>query len=112
VLVGIAGGGIGGLALAQGLRRRGIETVVFERDTRAADTAGYRLHLPPEALTVLRELLPGPLVAAIEGTAAAPETLRQIAVLDHRGRTRARIPRSTIGGGPERGSRCPPSTGC
>jgi 2-polyprenyl-6-methoxyphenol hydroxylase-like FAD-dependent oxidoreductase len=92
MLVGIAGGGIGGLALAQGLRRRGIDTVVFERDARAGDTAGYRLHLPHQALVVLRELLPGPLVTAIEGTAAAPETLRQIAVLDHRGRTRARIP--------------------
>ncbi len=89
--VGIAGGGIGGLALAQGLRRRGIDTVVFERDARAGDTAGYRLHLPHQALVALRELLPGPLVTAIEGTVAAPETLRQIAVLDHRGRTPARI---------------------
>ncbi|WP_203786223.1 FAD-dependent oxidoreductase [Paractinoplanes rishiriensis] len=90
--VGIAGGGIGGLALAHGLRRQGFETVVFERDARPRDTAGYRLHLTPASLGALRGLLPPGLAAAIEGTAAAPGTFRQIAVLDHRGRTRIRLP--------------------
>jgi 2-polyprenyl-6-methoxyphenol hydroxylase-like FAD-dependent oxidoreductase len=90
--VGIAGGGIGGLALAHGMRRQGWETVVFERDARPQDTAGYRLHLTPESLAALRGLLPPGLAAAIEGTAAAPATFRQIAVFDHRGRTRIRLP--------------------
>lgn len=42
----VAGGGIGGLCLAQGLVRRGIEVSVYERDP-ALDCRGqgYRLHL-------------------------------------------------------------------
>ncbi len=90
--VGIVGGGIGGLALAQGLRRQGRDVVVLERDARPADTAGYRLHLTAASLGALRGLLPAGLCAAVEGTAAPPATFRQIAVLDHRGRTRVRLP--------------------
>jgi 2-polyprenyl-6-methoxyphenol hydroxylase-like FAD-dependent oxidoreductase len=42
----VAGAGPGGLALAQGLRRRGVDAVVYQRDS-AVDTRrqGYRLHL-------------------------------------------------------------------
>ena len=44
--VAIVGAGIGGLCLAQGLRRRGIDVHVYERDA-ALDSRGqgYRLHL-------------------------------------------------------------------
>ncbi len=71
--VGVAGAGIGGPALAQALRARGVAVTVFGRDRAAGDTAGYRLHLDAAALTALRRVLPaGHLAArAAEVTAVA-----------------------------------------
>jgi 2-polyprenyl-6-methoxyphenol hydroxylase-like FAD-dependent oxidoreductase len=44
----IIGGGIGGLCLAQGLRRRGVSVAVYERDrTPDARLQGYRLSIEP-----------------------------------------------------------------
>ncbi|MBN6040322.1 NAD(P)/FAD-dependent oxidoreductase [Amycolatopsis sp. 195334CR] len=55
----IAGAGIGGLCLAQGLRRRGVDVAVFERDSGFdAQWSGYRLHLTGEANRALYDCLP------------------------------------------------------
>ncbi|MFI6173801.1 NAD(P)-binding protein, partial [Nocardia sp. NPDC051052] len=57
--VGIVGAGIGGLCLAQHLRRRGVEVIVFEQDSSPMGrTQGYRLTLR-DTETVLRGCLPG-----------------------------------------------------
>lgn len=55
----IAGGGIGGLCLAQGLRRAGIEVTVFERASSPEEfREGYRLHIDPEGSRALHDCLP------------------------------------------------------
>ena len=55
----VVGAGIGGLCLAQGLRKAGIEVKVFERD-RAVDARldRYRLHINPAGTRSLRACLP------------------------------------------------------
>jgi AcrR family transcriptional regulator len=51
----IIGGGIGGLCLAQGLRRRGVSVAVYERDgTPDARLQGYRLSIEPPAARAAR----------------------------------------------------------
>ncbi|MQA97818.1 MAG: NAD(P)-binding protein [Streptosporangiales bacterium] len=55
----IAGGGIGGLALAHGLRRAGIDVTVFERTVARTDwVQGYRIHINPDGGRALRACLP------------------------------------------------------
>jgi len=55
----IAGGGIGGLCLAQGLTKAGIEVTVYERDrSRAERLDRYRLHISPAGSRALRACLP------------------------------------------------------
>lgn len=55
----IAGGGIGGLALAHGLRRAGVEVAVYERDRHRTDRLqGFRIHISPRGSRALHELLP------------------------------------------------------
>ncbi len=53
----IAGGGIAGLTLAQGLRRAGLECEVFERDSRAGQRSGYRLTLDADGGNALEACL-------------------------------------------------------
>ncbi|MDS0140134.1 MULTISPECIES: NAD(P)/FAD-dependent oxidoreductase [unclassified Amycolatopsis] len=71
--VSIAGAGLGGLCLAQGLRQAGIEADVHERDPAiTARFQGYRLVLNPTGLAALRGCLPPrwhPLLDAITGDA-------------------------------------------
>jgi 2-polyprenyl-6-methoxyphenol hydroxylase-like FAD-dependent oxidoreductase len=66
----IIGGGIGGLCLAQGLRRAGIRFQVFERD-RAPDARlqGYRLNIEPIGARALRDCLPPQLWSLLVATA-------------------------------------------
>jgi 2-polyprenyl-6-methoxyphenol hydroxylase-like FAD-dependent oxidoreductase len=55
----IAGGGIGGLCLAQGLTKAGIEVAVYERDrSRAERLDRYRLHISPAGSRALHACLP------------------------------------------------------
>ncbi|HEY3470995.1 MAG TPA: NAD(P)/FAD-dependent oxidoreductase [Amycolatopsis sp.] len=71
--VAIAGAGLGGLCLAQGLRQAGIEAEVHERDPAiTARFQGYRLVLSQTGLTALRGCLPRrwhALLEAISGDA-------------------------------------------
>ncbi|MCP2324473.1 2-polyprenyl-6-methoxyphenol hydroxylase-like FAD-dependent oxidoreductase [Hamadaea flava] len=54
----IIGGGIGGLALAHGLRRAGIPVAVYERSqTRTEWLQGYRIHINPHGSRALHECL-------------------------------------------------------
>lgn len=70
----VAGAGLGGLALAHGLRRRGIDVVVYERDS-AVDTRrqGYRLHLDAAARRALHQVLPASLCALFDATTGTPK---------------------------------------
>lgn len=55
----IIGAGIGGLCLAQGLRKAGREIIVFERDlSEAYRPQGYRLKLESDAAEALQDCLP------------------------------------------------------
>ena len=55
----IVGGGLGGLCLAQGLRRAGIDIAVYERDrTRTDRLQGYRVHINPAGSRALHACLP------------------------------------------------------
>jgi 2-polyprenyl-6-methoxyphenol hydroxylase-like FAD-dependent oxidoreductase len=73
--IAVAGAGLGGLCLAQGLRGAGIEAEVFERDPAiTARFQGYRLMLNPTGLEALHACLPTrwhPLLDAILGDATA-----------------------------------------
>jgi len=54
----IIGGGIGGLALGQALRRAGMPVKVFERTHQRTDwLQGYRIHINPHGAAALRECL-------------------------------------------------------
>src|SRR5215469_14103087 len=55
----ITGGGVGGLCLAQGLRKAGISATVYERDESAGSRhQGYRISLKATGAGALRECLP------------------------------------------------------
>ncbi|GAA1929168.1 NAD(P)/FAD-dependent oxidoreductase [Nocardioides lentus] len=82
----IAGGGIGGLALARGLRRADVEVTVLERDTDLRRTGGYSLHLQAEALDGLRELLAPEAVEQLYAVSQGAWNQRGFAIRDHRGR--------------------------
>lgn len=81
----VCGGGIGGLALAQGLARRGVEVVVVERDEDLAQTGGYKLHLAPAPLRALAELLPAAQMGELLDRSMRT-TGFTLAVRDHRAR--------------------------
>jgi 2-polyprenyl-6-methoxyphenol hydroxylase-like FAD-dependent oxidoreductase len=67
--VGIIGGGIAGLTLAQGLKQAGIAVAVYERDrTRSDRLQGYRVHISPAGSRALHDCLPPPLFDAFVAT--------------------------------------------
>jgi 2-polyprenyl-6-methoxyphenol hydroxylase-like FAD-dependent oxidoreductase len=78
VKVAIAGAGIGGLCLAQGLLRAGLEVAVYERD-QALDSAGqgYRLHI--DTGPALRACLPPDLYELCAATSGRPGTAVTVA---------------------------------
>lgn len=65
----VAGGGIGGLTLAQGLRKAGVSVAVYERDRHRVDRVqGFRIHINPHGSAALHELLPATLFDAFVAT--------------------------------------------
>jgi len=71
--VAVAGGGLGGLALARGLLRAGTDVTVFERDTSLATRRqGYRLHLDARAGLALDATLPPETFALFQASCAQP----------------------------------------
>ncbi|GAA3257817.1 FAD-dependent oxidoreductase [Nonomuraea helvata] len=69
----VIGGGIGGLALAQGLRKNGVKVAVYERDTHRDDRVDrYRLAISPAGSRSLRACLPDQRWQAFLDTAGRP----------------------------------------
>ena len=69
----IIGGGIGGLALAQGLAKAGISVAVYERDRTPTDRLqGYRVHINPTGSRALNACLPPHLFDAFNRTCGRP----------------------------------------
>lgn len=65
----VIGGGIGGLTLAQGLKKSGVGVAVYERDrTRTDRVQGYRVHINPTGSLALHECLPPDLFEAFTCT--------------------------------------------
>jgi 2-polyprenyl-6-methoxyphenol hydroxylase-like FAD-dependent oxidoreductase len=88
--VAIAGAGLGGLCLAQGLARAGAEVTVYERDA-ALDSRrqGYRLHVDARAGLALQRCLPPELFDAFLATCGQPG--RSFTVLSERLRVLHRV---------------------
>ena len=69
----IIGGGIGGLTLAQGLKKSGVNVAVYERDRTMTDRVqGYRLHINPAGSLALHECLPPELFETFARTCGKP----------------------------------------
>ena len=67
--VAIVGGGIGGLCLAQGLKKAGVPVTVYERDeTPASRLQGHRVHIDPQGSTALHQCLPDHLWQIFDAT--------------------------------------------
>ncbi|MFB6436962.1 FAD-dependent oxidoreductase [Streptomyces sp. NPDC056411] len=82
--VAVSGGGVGGLALAQGLRRHGIEATVFESDDSALSREqGFRLRIDEFGRAALAACLPDRLYRLTEDTASRLYMPRGVS-FDHR----------------------------
>ncbi|MEU7871022.1 NAD(P)/FAD-dependent oxidoreductase [Dactylosporangium sp. NPDC049140] len=67
----IAGAGIGGLTLAQALRRDGFDVAVYERDPSAQTRGqGYRIHVDADGNAALRSCLPPPVLDRVRATSS------------------------------------------
>lgn len=80
----IAGGGIGGLCLAQGLRKAGIDCTLFEAAEDIA-LAGYRLHMNGAGGRALQECLPENLYELYMQTSRTTPRREVFVQLDHEG---------------------------
>jgi 2-polyprenyl-6-methoxyphenol hydroxylase-like FAD-dependent oxidoreductase len=78
----IAGAGLSGLALAQGLRKEGQTIEVFERDLDLDRKQGYYLHLNPFGGEALRRLLPEDLFELYVQTSRSTYQRKESIVLD------------------------------
>lgn len=74
--IAIIGAGIGGLALAQGLKRAGVEVRLYERDPSPRfRKQGYRIHISPVGEEALRAVLPAAVHRRVVETATHPGDL-------------------------------------
>jgi 2-polyprenyl-6-methoxyphenol hydroxylase-like FAD-dependent oxidoreductase len=72
----IIGAGIGGMALAHGLRKSGIDVRVFERRTGGSELAGYGIHINAFGLQALEDCLPSEnWQRFLAGSAPAPDVV-------------------------------------
>jgi 2-polyprenyl-6-methoxyphenol hydroxylase-like FAD-dependent oxidoreductase len=78
----IAGGGLSGLALAQGLTKDGHTCEVFERDPDDTRKAGYYLHMNADGGEALRRCLPGDLFELYAETSHRTGERHESIVLD------------------------------
>jgi len=77
--VAVAGGGLGGLCLAQGLLRAGADVTVYERDASLAGRRqGYRLHLDARAGLALQACLPPESLALFQATCGQASRRRTV----------------------------------
>ncbi|HWI71159.1 MAG TPA: NAD(P)/FAD-dependent oxidoreductase [Baekduia sp.] len=80
----IAGGGVGGLCLAQGLRRAGVSCAVYERDPDGARRSGYRLTMNADGGDGLRACLPGDLYELyLDASRKTPPRQRAVVIDQH-----------------------------
>lgn len=89
----IVGGGIGGLALAAGLRRHEFVVSVFDRDTDIAATGGYHITLDGRAQAALRELVAPEFFERLLGSSSALRLRTRDAFWDRNGRLLGHGPR-------------------
>jgi len=90
--VAVAGAGLGGLCLAQGLVRAGVDVQVYERDaTPDVRRQGYRLHMDARAGVALDKCLPPELFRLFLATASRPS--RKFTVLS----SQLRVMHETLG---------------
>ncbi|WP_299040302.1 NAD(P)/FAD-dependent oxidoreductase [uncultured Pseudokineococcus sp.] len=82
----VIGGGIGGLALAAGLRRTGVDVVVHDRDVDPSVTGGYHITLDTPAQQALRGLLEPELYERLLASASAVRRRPTDVWFDWRGR--------------------------
>ncbi|MDX3659776.1 FAD-dependent monooxygenase [Streptomyces sp. ID05-26A] len=82
----VVGGGIGGLALGAGLRRRGFEVAVFDRDTDVAATGGYHITLDERAQSALTDLVEPKIMQRLLASGSALRLRERDAFWDRRGR--------------------------
>jgi 2-polyprenyl-6-methoxyphenol hydroxylase-like FAD-dependent oxidoreductase len=68
----VVGAGLGGLTLAHGLRRAGIDVVVYERDGALGRPQGVSLHVDERGASALRACLPPAHAAMVEATTGGP----------------------------------------
>ena len=78
----IAGGGLSGLCLAQGLLKDGHTATVFERDTDLGRKRGYYLHMNGDGGEALRRCLPDDLFELYAETSRITPDRRESIVLD------------------------------
>ncbi|MFI6521309.1 FAD-dependent oxidoreductase [Spirillospora sp. NPDC050679] len=85
----IAGAGVGGLALAQALRRGGLDVAVYERDPGPETRGqGFRIHIDPNGNAALRACLPPGTLDLVRRTSGVNHDV--LSVYTHRLRPLAR----------------------
>src|SRR5262249_27797725 len=77
----IIGGGVGGLCLAQGLRKAGISVALYEKGPKRVDPhwlQGYQIHINPSGSRALKECLPPTAWETVLANACVPNAGFQV----------------------------------